>query len=86
MIDVVLHIHEYSTGLGVTLNWEADSIIKTKIEDGATTISANGAGLASLANHFAALAQEKAPTGSHIHLDDPFGLEKGSTELIIAKI
>jgi len=53
--------------------------------DGNTTIvSANKAGLISLAKNLTLLADELS--GSHIHLDDYNSLEEGSSELIIEKI
>ena len=39
----------------------------------------------SLARHLLVLAQEEAPSGSHIHLDSFNSLEDGSVELILDK-
>ena len=50
---------------------------------GAAVITANRAGLLSLAKQLAALADE-AP-GSHIHYDEHNSLEDGSSELIIVR-
>ena len=65
------------------LNWENDFQITAKIEDKIIHISANRAGLISLANHLTALAQEVP--GSHIHLDEFNSLEDNSNELIIER-
>ena len=65
------------------LKWEDDYTITVKIQYGAAVISANKAGLLSLANHLIALAEE-AP-GCHIHLDEYNGLEDDSSELILEK-
>ena len=66
--------------------WEDDSTIATRIEaDGAIVISANTAGLRSLANHFMALADEES-RHSHFHLDEYNSLEDHSVELIVEKL
>ena len=48
-------------------------------------ISANEAGLISLARHLLTLAQKDVPPGSHIHLSDVTELEDGSGDLILEK-
>ena len=63
------------------LTWENDAVISVKQDGKTVQISANLAGLRSLASHLAALAQE--PPGSHVHLDEYNALEDGSSELII---
>ena len=66
--------------------WEDGFTIATKIEaDGAIVISANAAGLRSLAHHFMALAEEGS-TNSHFHLDEYNSLEDHSVELIVEKM
>ena len=63
------------------LKWEEGFAITVRAEDGRTVVSANRAGLKSLANHLNALAEE-AP-GTHLHLDAYNSLEDGSAELIL---
>lgn len=65
--------------------WEDDFTITVEIQGGEVVISANEAGLRSLANHFIALADDKA-RGAHFHLDENNSLEDGSTELVVQKI
>ena len=66
--------------------WEDGFTIATRIElDGSMVISANAAGLRSLANHLMALADE-GPTRSHFHLDEHNSLEEHSVELIVEKL
>ena len=66
--------------------WEDGFMIATKIEaDGAIVISANAAGLRSLANLFMALADEES-TRSHFHLDEYNSLEDHSVELVVEKM
>ena len=63
------------------LKWEEGFAVTVRVQDGQTVISANRAGLKSLANHLNALAEE-AP-GAHLHLDAYNSLEDGSAELIL---
>ena len=66
--------------------WEDGFTIATRIEeDGAIVVSANAAGLRSLANHFLALADDDSK-GAHFHLDEFNALEDHSVELIVEKI
>ena len=64
--------------------WEDGFTIATRIEDGAIVVSANAAGLRSLANHFMALAEDVSK-GAHFHLDEFNSLEDNSLELIVEK-
>ncbi len=66
------------------LQWEEGFCISVRVECGAVVLSANQAGLQSLAKHLSALAQGK--TGDHIHLDSNNSLEENSVELIVEKI
>ena len=65
------------------MKWEAGFTVAVRAERGLAVISADRAGLRSLANHLAALA-DQAP-GSHFHLDAYNSLEEGSAELIVEK-
>ena len=65
--------------------WENGFTIATRLEeDGAVVVSANAAGLRSLANHFLALADDDSK-GAHFHLDEFNALEDHSVELIVEK-
>ena len=64
--------------------WEDGFTIATRIENGAIVISANAAGLRSLANHILALAEENVKS-VHFHLDEFNSLEEQSLELIVEK-
>ncbi len=66
------------------LQWEPDFSIRVRTDGRETTISANKAGLQSLASHLLQLAEGKP--GDHLHLDEHNSLEDGSTELIIERI
>ena len=65
------------------LTWKDGFSIRVTAENGTVLISANKAGLLSLANHLTRLAEE--PSGDHFHLDEYNSLEDGSAELIIEK-
>ena len=65
------------------LHWEDNFQIQVEIEGDTAVISANRAGLLSLAGHLTVLAGEVP--GSHLHLDEYNGLEDHSAELILVK-
>ena len=66
------------------LEWDDGFEIRVTAEHGEVVLSANRAGLLSLANHLTALARDNTP-GAHIHLDEHYSLEDGSTDLIIQR-
>ena len=66
------------------IEWKEDFKISTRIENGATIISANKAGLLSLSKQLATLAEQEG--NDHYHLDSNNSLEDGSSELIIEKV
>ena len=68
----------------MNLEWKDGFEIRVRIDKNTVTISANQAGLQSLAKQLTALA-EAAP-GSHIHYDEYNSLEAGSAEMIIERI
>lgn len=82
-----LNVHDY-TGEGLVLEWEDNMSIKAEIDSANNVlgISGNREGLISLARFLLTLAQPSVPSGYHIHLDEMTFLEKGSCEVIIAKL
>ena len=68
----------------MNLEWLDGCTIKVGVKDNEVTLSANRAGLLSLANHLMTLSQE--PAGSHIHYDSFNSLEDGSAELVIESV
>ena len=83
-MEIKLKIPEYSDQ-GLKYEWENSFEIKTGINGREIIISANKAGLISLAKHMLTLAQDDVPIGHHMHLDEYNSLEEGSIELIIEK-
>lgn len=66
----------------MNFTWEPGFEIHVSVDDhGAVLVSANRAGLVSLANNLLALAAEPLP--GHFHLDEHNSLEDGSAELIV---
>lgn len=63
------------------IQWEEGFEIRSVIHDGEVTISANRAGLLSLAGILTKLANESS--GAHVHLDEDNSLEDGSVPLVI---
>ena len=83
-MDVKLSIPEY-TGDAFQFDWEDGFEIEAKIKGNEVVISANKAGLLSLAKHLIALSQDAIPKNYHIHLDEYNSLEEGSSELIFER-
>ncbi|MBQ6420494.1 MAG: hypothetical protein IJK02_05425 [Clostridia bacterium] len=65
------------------LNWEDGYEIRVMNDGASAVISANRAGLLSLAGILSALADETP--GAHVHLDEYNALEDGSLPLIVEK-
>lgn len=82
---IKIELEEYNEEKGIQLKWEDGFKIKTELCCNSIIISANKAGLISLASHMLALAQDTINTGTHIHLDEYNSLENNSLELIIQK-
>ena len=86
MITIIqIEIPTYDKNKGLQYKWEDGFIVETKIEDGQIVISANQAGLISLANHFLSLAQQDVAAGCHMHFDEYNSLEEGSVEMVLEK-
>lgn len=66
------------------IRWEDGFEIGVGVHGGEVTVSANRAGLLSLASILADLANEEP--GTHIHLDEGNSLEEDSTALIIERV
>ncbi len=64
-------------------HWEPDAEIRVKAERGQVILSANAAGLKSLAGIMNTLA--RGGKGAHVHLDRDNSLEDDSVELILEK-
>lgn len=83
-MEIKLTIPEYSDQ-GLKYEWESGFEIKAEINEGVIIISANKAGLISLAKHMLVLAQDAVPVGHHMHFDEYNSLEESSAQLIIDK-
>ena len=67
----------------MTVEWEEGFEISVRIEGEEVIVSANKAGLLSLARQFVALAEQEP--GGHIHYDCHNSLEEGSAELVVER-
>lgn len=65
------------------IKWEDGFEIRVDARGGEVTVSANRAGLISLASILYGLAKELP--GAHVHLDELNSLEVGSCELILER-
>jgi hypothetical protein len=84
-MKIEIDVPDYSPESGLHMEWDDYYEIRTELQDGATRIVANRAGLISLARLCLTLADPAVPSGNHWHLDAPNSLEEGSTELILEK-
>ena len=66
------------------ITWEEGSEIAVRTDNGTVVVSANAAGLRSLAGILQNLAD--GAEGDNIHLDAYYALGDGSAELIIEKV
>jgi len=84
-MEIKLEIPKYDGNSGLSIHWEDGFEITTKTGKNEILISANKAGLISLAMQLLTLAQDDVPTGNHFHLDEHNSLESGSIALVIEK-
>lgn len=84
-MEMTLNIPEYNDDQGFNFEWEPGFEIEASVENGVVKITANQAGLISLAKHLLNLSQDEIPAGYHLHFDEMNALEDGSSELIIGK-
>lgn len=85
-MELRIEIADYDARSGIRLSWDDNAwIALDDLEGEAVLLRANPDGLRTLARHLLTMAQEDAPTGSHLHLDEHNGLETGSIELIIER-
>lgn len=84
-MKINIDIPDYSPERGLVYKWENGFEIKSVTNNEVIIITANKAGLISLANHLLNLAQDNVPASHHLHFDEHNSLEEGSNELIIQK-
>lgn len=84
-MEIKICVPDYNPDFGLKFKWEPNFDIDLQCKEGSIILSANKAGLVSLANHLLNLAQDAVPLGYHIHLDDTNALDSGSQELIVQK-
>lgn len=81
-----IKIPKYDPSEGFKYHWENAFEISVGNSNEEILISANKAGLVSLAIQLLTLAQDTVPENTHLHLDEYNSLEKGSKGLIVQKI
>jgi len=86
MAEFKLSIPEYTKENGAIFSWENGFMIKSEVVNDQVVITANEAGLISLAKQLLFLAQNETPVDCHYHLDEYNSLEAGSKEIVICKI
>ncbi len=85
-MKVEIEVPDYDARQGVHLEWEDGFTIDAQLQDRALHITANTAGLISLARLLLTLAQSNVPSGCDVHLDESNALEDNACELIIEKV
>ena len=83
---MVLDIPKYDKNSGLHSHWEEGFEISVKESGSSILISANKAGLVSLAIQLLTLAQDAVPVGCHFHYDSYNSLKSESNELVIEKM
>jgi hypothetical protein len=84
-MKITMDVPEYVEGRGLEMDWDDSFEILVTSDNDGVQIVANPAGLRSLARHMLLLAQERVPSGHHIHLDENSPLEPGSVSLILGR-
>jgi hypothetical protein len=67
-MDVIVGVPTYDPGRGFSFVWDDGFEIAMKVTNVEVTITANSAGLVTLARHLLTLAQDSARPGMHLHL------------------
>ena len=81
----LIEVPEYTPERGVLTEWEEGSKVAVRVDGKQVVVTANVAGLRSLARHMLVLAQDGMPPGRHIHMDDWSGLAAGSGSVTIER-
>lgn len=85
--SVTVDLVEYDPEYGLGTWWDDDTVLRVEVvehPERTAVISANPAGLRSLARHLLTLAQDKVPGGRHFDFDRYCGwLDDGSVALRI---
>jgi hypothetical protein len=84
-VKIEVEVIDYQPEVGLRLTWDDGADIEVLASE-EVVLSANTAGLVTLARHLLTLAQLGVPPGSHVHLDGFSGLVEGSAELVIIKV
>jgi hypothetical protein len=79
-----LNVPDYSTQSGLRFEWDEGFEIGVEILRSEVHLTANRAGLISLARHLLTLAQDGVPNGRHIHLTAGQEIES-SVDLILER-
>ena len=80
-----IELGEYTAESGLRLTWQRDYRLRVASGEQEVLISANAAGLRSLAQHLLTLAQEHVPAGVHAHMEPGLELEDESVPLVVEK-
>jgi hypothetical protein len=79
-----IELGSYSSA-GLSVVWVPDFELTVEVRGAEVLIHGNAAGLLSLAQHLATLAEPGVPSGVHLHLDEHNSLQAGSAELVLER-
>ena len=80
-MKINLELPDYD-GRAADVLWEGDATVRVEAMGPEVVLSADRAGLISLAKQMLYLADESLPAGSHVHYDDLL-LDEGSNRVLI---
>ena len=80
----LIDLGSYSSA-GLSIVWVPDSKLAVEVRGSEILIHGNSAGLLSLAQHLATLAEPDVPSGVHLQLDEHNSLEPGSADLVLER-
>jgi hypothetical protein len=80
-----IELGSYSPESGLRLKWQADYRLCVVSGGQEVLITADAAGLRSLALHLLTLPQEHVPAGVHAHMEPGLELEDDSVPLVVEK-
>lgn len=84
--EVCLDVPQWARAHGTPVEWYDTAALWARIENAVAVIEGNAAGLRSLARLLLTLAAPAVPMGTHVHLFEQTGLQRGPAELIIERL
>jgi hypothetical protein len=85
-MEIRIELPDQDPTFGQRYAWDDGYLLALKVNnDGSCVVTGNAAGLRSLARHLLVLSLPGVEDGSHVHLDESTGMDRGSDELILQR-